>query len=292
MLSKWSRKTREPDNDIEMSEVNATRNQQQRDNLIQKLFNLDNHTVQSWPGIHLYITYIEAQIKLVEPARFEPLWRAMGHNLPPEVDDCLQIVALVATSCRQLPSRLSIDEILQTLLAAIQNPSESHDDDVELATTIQNPSESHDNDVELATTNRQAIFTVIAWLTMLVRPSSKLSEAGFNLIIEKKFESLQTSQPLDSSSYPVFSLLRGFGCMVPCESIERSKTRDPSLLYTSNLNLFYLKTVGKVNIRWTYSLDSHLEFEQNSRTLSLFCFPTFCALNILAERTGGSIFDQ
>lgn len=57
---------------------------------------------------------------------------------------------------------MSINEVLHTVLAAIQNPSESHD-----------------GDFELATTNRQAIFTFIAWLTVLVRLSSKLLEVVY-----------------------------------------------------------------------------------------------------------------
>lgn len=248
----------------------------QRRNLLQTLFGIDDKTRSDWPGTELYLVYLEAQFKLVGNARFEEIWPLLGFQLPPTISDGLRFISMVAASCKSTRKEgLSIDELLQSVLASTEISRED----------ISN---------QLTISNRQAIFTVVSWLTMLVQPSSNVFGGRLHIIVDKKLEALQESQSQDRSPTPIFSLFRGFGCLVPSEARESNRHREaPSnVLDVSSLNYFCLKTIGKVNIKWTHTLDSHLMFHQRTRTLSLFGFPTFCALNIIAESNGGSFFDR
>ena len=264
-------------NDIELGQLDVDKDlKRNRYALLRVLFGIDERTASLWPGVELYLIYVEQQFKLVEQARFEPLWRALGFQLPVKTNDGIKFVAMVASACQASTKQgLSVDEILRDVIHANSIPEESLE------------SASSDR-------NRQAIFTVIAWLTMMVHPSRKISDNKFHIIVDQKVEMLQDSQNQGKAVSPIFSLLRGFGCQIPNEDAERAKERDESsdLLQISNLNFFILKTVGKVNIRWTTTLSSHLAFHERTRTLSLFCFPTFCALHIIAESQGGSVFDR
>ncbi|KAI0448368.1 hypothetical protein F5B21DRAFT_127105 [Xylaria acuta] len=265
-----------PIDDIEANRPNPNRQHlQQRAILIRHLFNLETPAVELWPGIQTYFSYIETQFERVGPARFQSVWPKMGYSLPPSVEDCLRFISSIVTACRRLDRGLSIDEVLQEIVGTSNDSSANSADEREFTPM-----------------DRQAVFTVLAWLTMLVRPSLKTSNENYHIVVEKKLESLQSMQPLDSATSPMFDLFRGFGCNVPCEASERSKNREETLLRPSSLDFFYLKTVGKVKIRWTYNLDSHLRFDQRSGTLSLFCLPTYCALHILSEHNGGSLFDH
>ncbi|KJZ68068.1 hypothetical protein HIM_09800 [Hirsutella minnesotensis 3608] len=53
---------------------------------------------------------------------------------------------------------------------------------------------------------------------------------------------------------------------------------DLDSLYMSSLNIYSLSYFGQVSIRWTASISEHLHFDPATRQLSVFRFPTFCAL--------------
>lgn len=52
-------------------------------------------------------------------------------------------------------------------------------------------------------------------------------------------------------------------------------------IHESSVNFFSLHTIGRVRIKWVEDLTSHLDFNRQSRTLSIFCLPTFCVSSIL-----------
>lgn len=55
------------------------------------------------------------------------------------------------------------------------------------------------------------------------------------------------------------------------------------VLYESKLNYFSLFTIGQVKLKWVDTLSGHLAFDTATRTLSIFCFPSFCVANILRQ---------
>lgn len=52
-------------------------------------------------------------------------------------------------------------------------------------------------------------------------------------------------------------------------------------IHESSVNFFPLYTVGRVRTKWVDDLASHLAFDRQFRTLSVFCLPTFCVGSIL-----------
>lgn len=60
-----------------------------------------------------------------------------------------------------------------------------------------------------------------------------------------------------------------------------SAATDTDTIHESSVNFFSLHTIGRVRINWVEDLTSHLAFDRQSRTLSVFCLPTFCVSSIL-----------
>lgn len=71
---------------------------------------------------------------------------------------------------------------------------------------------------------------------------------------------------------------------------ESTNTEESTVLFTSTLNYDSLKTIGKIRLRWVDDLSSHLDFDSQNRSLSVFRFPSLCALGAL-EKSRGPIFD-
>lgn len=76
----------------------------------------------------------------------------------------------------------------------------------------------------------------------------------------------------------LFGILRG---LVKDAGSVSTLSADVDTIHESSVNFFSLHTVGRVRIKWVEDLTSHLAFDQQSRTLSVFCFPTFCVSSIL-----------
>lgn len=58
-------------------------------------------------------------------------------------------------------------------------------------------------------------------------------------------------------------------------------TCDNYVLYESNLNYFSLFTIGRIKLKWVDTITAHLAFDRITRTLSVFCFPSFCAVRVM-----------
>jgi len=98
----------------------------------------------------------------------------------------------------------------------------------------------------------------------------------------KTFELSQTS--LDSTArrpiIKLFGILKNL--IKDPESVgAASATTDTDTIHESSVNFFSLHTIGRVRIKWVEDLTSHLAFDRQSRTLSVFCLPTFCVSSIL-----------
>lgn len=56
---------------------------------------------------------------------------------------------------------------------------------------------------------------------------------------------------------------------------------NDDVLYASSLDFFSLYTIGQVRLKWVDTLTAHLAFDRSTRTLSLYRYPSHCAINIL-----------
>ncbi|KAL8836425.1 MAG: hypothetical protein Q9170_002913 [Blastenia crenularia] len=143
---------------------------------------------------------------------------------------------------------------------------------------------------------RQGIFTLLGLLTMLYKTSHTDPTEFF--ISQPRNEHVVTNhQELRNAELPIGTLIRFFGRFIPTvfdfgevEVKNKVAEYDANYVCVSTLNAYLLTTIGRVKIVWSDLLSDHLSFDQYSRTLHLFRFPSFCALNYLHEG-GSSFFD-
>ncbi|KAK0125822.1 hypothetical protein ONS95_007454 [Cadophora gregata] len=124
----------------------------------------------------------------------------------------------------------------------------------------------------------QAIFILIGWITMAY-------ETMFPAVDSAMFQvrclpnKSPSSQALSQADRFFVELLQGFGSRLPgkfeCTQMAGSSSID---LQVSNLNAVTIKEIGDIEFSWTMSISFHLDFDSDSQTLSLFCLPSFIAL--------------
>ncbi|KAL8774590.1 MAG: hypothetical protein Q9209_000963 [Squamulea sp. 1 TL-2023] len=143
---------------------------------------------------------------------------------------------------------------------------------------------------------RQGLFSLFGYLTMLFdtpnfkNPSPReRSFSATTLAILEPFNPLilMTEKPIDHTNKEIGRLLGSFGDFVPrpkkkpLASIRQWPPKQPDSLElsTSVMNIYALTNIGKIKLIWSDLFGAHLMFDNDKRTLTLFRFPTFCALN-------------
>ncbi|KAL9635754.1 MAG: hypothetical protein Q9204_002506 [Flavoplaca sp. TL-2023a] len=146
---------------------------------------------------------------------------------------------------------------------------------------------------------KQGMFSLLGFLTMLFEIPKDFSKEKLYLLRPVDPLVLYTRKPLDDTKIPMGVVIGSLGLFIPIQKEKKRRTLkdwppkqpDSVDLNTSVLNAFTLTKIGKINIEWSELFSTHLMFDRNTRTLSLFRFPIFCALNCsrAGERT---LFDQ
>ena len=131
----------------------------------------------------------------------------------------------------------------------------------------------------------QGIFSLFGCLTMLYRIPNLPTDT---LLISEPINPLVffPKKSLDDLLTSIGDLVGIFGEFVPRYKKPKKKSlsdwppqQPPSIdLSTSLVNAFVLKKIGKLNIVWSDLLSAHLMYYKYTKTLTLFRFPTFCAL--------------
>jgi len=140
----------------------------------------------------------------------------------------------------------------------------------------------------------QLIFIAMGLLTMLYNP--ELSPAPHTVSIAKPLTLSETTLSTDSitnhecsledaSQLQAHQLLNSFGRLIPGSlawASEVSAIQQPDIfteqLVLSYLNFHILFKIGTIKVELVDSLGLHLEFEEKTKTLKLFRFPSYCGL--------------
>lgn len=136
-----------------------------------------------------------------------------------------------------------------------------------------------------------AIFAVLCWTSLTLVPVLELEQSmntETDLCLSFRVKGLKIVEPsqtlLDSTARrpitKVFGILKGL-LKDPESAGVVSAATDTDTIHESSVNFFSLNTIGRVQIKWVEDLTSHLAFDRQSRTLSVFCLPTFCVSSIL-----------
>jgi hypothetical protein len=150
---------------------------------------------------------------------------------------------------------------------------------------------------ELIGAQRLLIFATLGWQSMLYQAAFNVCSVQ-ELAIHRNPHQPQSSLVFDTyrvaadlSDRPLSILLKAFGNLLPARTSETAQFASETgkraskwhPLYPNETNAFLLHVLLHVNIQWVDSLSLHLDYDQSSRTLSLFAYPSFC-LEMLHNR--------
>lgn len=243
---------------------------------IELLFGLGNTHTKQWPGIYVVCSRLENKFRILLREEFDVIWRILKRKRPVDALEgwhwCLAVLRGLQTL--QADENVSIENVYQHLIK---------DTSMKFS-----PSEA---DCTLL-----AIFAVLCWTSMTLDPDLELDQTNTSTESNRQLSfrakgNCKTDEPSHirlshSARRPITKLFRGlrgtledFG-----HAGAAAGATDTDTLYESSVNFFSLYTIGRVRVKWVEDLASHLAFDRPSRTLSVFCLPTFCASSILRTK--------
>ncbi|KAI1276949.1 hypothetical protein F5Y07DRAFT_118024 [Xylaria sp. FL0933] len=209
-----------------------------------------------------------------------PLLKSFGFRAPLDVLDVVEVLITIASLLRKSTSsqdKTQSETTLAILLILLRKEYRVTADGITADCAAQNDA------------CHQAIFILCGLLSMVYEPSTQ-GQARINapdwLVAHQLVQpevSLRTI--LDR---PLGFFLRSYGQLLPEPRHHISQaTRQ---VYASSLSAYSLRNIGKITFEWTGTLSNHLTFLPLTRTLLIFRYPSFCAMNLWPS--GHSIFDK
>ncbi|KAL3952367.1 hypothetical protein ACCO45_012310 [Purpureocillium lilacinum] len=248
------------------------------------LFGLPAQHISDWPGIHSFCRYLEGCLQELLDPRFSIIWKIVQKIAPSASSSCWKWCFVVIETFEAMQEEdPSIEKAYQKLL---ENANWALDEVT--------PEEK--------THILQAIFAVLCWVTTMLRPILSLDSVDMLeihrnvlppapfLVAENSsqiYASGDTRRPISKMFFVYRNALPPAGQDTPAlgstihSSIVGVATDD---LHESRLNYFSLFTIGRVRVKWVDTLTAHLDFNQSTRTLCIFRFPSLCVTHVLRQR--------
>ena len=149
---------------------------------------------------------------------------------------------------------------------------------------------------------RYLVFSILAWQSMLFLPSfdsyplneyaiHRDNQFAIHQIINQPKSGLAFDvfqMPMDLADREMAILLKGLGNLLPTRPPDLAKLASEtskeasawSPIVPSEVNAHILTTILRVRIHWVDILSLHLDYDQATRTLSFFRFPSFCVATL------------
>ena len=215
---------------------------------------------------------IEKRIIAAGSSFFDAILSTLGYSTPADPTDAVDlIIMIVAVFKSSQIHRISVQDMLEALLKDYKTTIKEADD---------------------RKSSQQAIFTIICWFTALVKPAMDNSANNTHTSIIAGQSAAKPTQGTINPNRPIGGLIRSLGSSPPYPEAKALISHEQSgLMYVASLNAYSLKKTGRVSIQWVDVLSDHEDFQPSTRTLMLFWFPTFCALNCLGEQNE-HLFDR
>lgn len=264
------------------------------------LFGVTSDEVAPWVGAAAYCQFLEDhEFQPLLSDEYAFIWTAIGVPRPTVLADCWPWFRMVCSTLHLLPDTASIEDICDGVRyhASVDANATHHPTDTEKQACL------------------IATFSVLCWGSMTLRPILhwKTVAATPRLLVRQHLQSQkdhhQQGLRIEIVRRPVHAVFRNFrkvmstsrwrqpiGGSASGESLKcphcatASSWGGSTVLYKSTLNYDSLKTIGKIRLTWVDELSNHLDFDSQNRCLSVFRFPSFCALGAL-EKSRGPIFD-
>jgi hypothetical protein len=150
----------------------------------------------------------------------------------------------------------------------------------------------------------QLVLIIVGWLTMLYSPGSSREAGTITISPVTNKDGIYLSNTTFSNTsinlrdvalLPIHQVLKYFGELIPgskdlnhhlTPSAPRLPDNFSEQLLASYLNFATLSKVADVRIEFVDMLSLHLEFDERTRTLQIFRFPSACRLMCLPGSTG------
>jgi hypothetical protein len=244
---------------------------------------MDDPLAQKWPGIHVVCSRLEAKFEALLRSEFGVIWKILKweHRRPAERHDVWHWCLAVLQEFQKLQGTDggesgSMENIFLNLITGNSAQFTTAEKDYALL----------------------AIFAVICWSSMVLdpdldlptgqtgRPSSAAGN-GRHLSFRAKGMSMKDNLskiPLSQTARrPIAKVFRGLRGVLDESGHSGATVGDTDIgtIHESSVNFSSLYTIGRVRIRWVEDLASHLVFDRQYRTLSVFCLPSFCVGTIL-----------
>lgn len=237
--------------------------------VIELLFGPGYPYAQNWPGILVIFSRLEIQFKVLLRDDFNVIWKILSREKPTEAHECWHWCLAVLQEFQSLQANQNIS--METAYKHLIN-----DRLVELTDSEKDP-------ILLA------IFAVLCWTSMTLVPILEPEQTmETNLCLSFRAKGLKTVKLSQTSleSTAKRPIIKLFGILKSLikdhDGVHAgSAATDTDTIHESSVNFLSLHTIGRVRIKWVEDLTSHLAFDRQSRTISVFCLPTFCVCSIL-----------
>jgi hypothetical protein len=237
---------------------------------VQLLFGIKSEALVNFPGIESYCDYLEhdAFQPLMSPT-FDLIWDLLSCANPKKGADCWDWGLAVLQVTQSEQPEISIHDISRHLEQQGGSSKKSLGQDQD------------------KTYLYMAIFGVLCWASLVVRPRLIFTEGlvpSLTCILPQGFKSTKSSSAhrlSDRCMRPVLTTFRSFKLQHWGDQPDgraQGGSRETDCLYEASLNIYSLCYFGHVTIQWVDTISEHLRFSPANRRLSLFRFPTFCAL--------------
>jgi hypothetical protein len=244
---------------------------------LQCLFGLPESQLRGYQGARAYCRYLETCFEPLLADEYASVWSAIGEQRPKSAAGCWLLFDTLCSAIRML----SVDSSIEDVWAVLCPP-----------TPVGSP---------MAAPNMHArdpcfiaVFSVLCWASMTLQP--RLCWTDFkdrpSFMVQRRLSNSDGLR-MESVKRPIPALFRQFRRTMPItrwqHTIGESKTDTPTALEVSCLNYASLKVMAKINLVWVNDLTCHLEFDAPNRQLSIFRFPSFCALSAMSSSKTPSV---
>ncbi|OTA54815.1 hypothetical protein K449DRAFT_308912, partial [Hypoxylon sp. EC38] len=219
-----------------------------------------------------YCRFLETCFQPLLTADYDTVWNFIGINQRPRsVIECWPLFNTVCTTIRTMDDGSSIEDV---------------------CTQLRSPTYGGDRlDVHAQHLCFIAVFAVLCWATMTLQPKLQFQGSPSFMVHLQAFN--QDSLRIEWAKRPIPALFRHFYRSMPTSRwqhpIGEGKTDRSVTLEVSCLNYESLNEMAKISLVWVDNLTSHLAFDAMRRRLSVFRFPSFCALSTAADDEARSI---
>lgn len=267
--------------DVEMQQLYTLRGngntESTRITHLQSLFGVPENQLRLFPGITSYCCYLETCFQPLLSDEYASIWSAVGKHRPESVGQCWPLFDAVCSTIRELKDESSSIENIWNLLHPVTSKSKGT-----------GPAKREEQDP-----GSVVVFSALCWATMTLEPKLRVTDFKGSPSLMVCRQPLEDGLRMEAVKRPIPAVFRQFHrAMLSTRwrsPIGESKENRPVVLEAACLNYASLHRIGKIRLEWVNDLTSHLDFDANKRQLSIFRFPSFCALSTLSETQAPSV---